>query len=101
VKPIRTLPAADGDVLEAAAHYDLESAGLGDEFVEEVRLGMERIAELPDAWPPFSGGMRRLLIKRFPYGILYRNLRDLILIFAVQHTKRRPNTWRSRWEDSL
>ena len=40
--------------------------------------------------------MRRLLVKRFPYQLIYRVEGDEIVIYAVAHQKRRPGYWRKR-----
>jgi len=39
---------------------------------------------------------RRCLTNRFPYGIIYQIRDNTILIVAVWHLKRRPQTWQFR-----
>jgi len=40
--------------------------------------------------------IRRLLIRRFPYGIFYTTSKDLIIVLAVFHGHRDPKQWKSR-----
>jgi plasmid stabilization system protein ParE len=44
----------------------------------------------------FGRRLRRLLVPRFPYGLLYRVEDERIFIVAVAHFSRRPGYWRSR-----
>ena len=41
---------AEADISEAAQWYEEQRAGLGAEFIGEVRLAIQRIAEHPLAW---------------------------------------------------
>jgi hypothetical protein len=45
---------------------------------------------------PFGRRIRRIIVPRFPYALLYRATSDRILIVAVMHLHRRPGYWRSR-----
>lgn len=40
--------------------------------------------------------VRRRLLRRFPYSILYTVDRDEVVILALAHQKRRPAYWHSR-----
>src|SRR3970040_153315 len=57
---------------EAAEYYDSESAGLGQAFINEVERCTAGIVRCPDAGLVMRGSIRRRLIRRFPYGLLYR-----------------------------
>jgi toxin ParE1/3/4 len=39
---------------------------------------------------------RRVLLKKFPFSVIYRPEPDGIVIFAVAHQSRRPGYWRGR-----
>jgi hypothetical protein len=45
---------------------------------------------------PVEGGVRRVLLKIFPYQLIYRVDGDEIRVFAVAHVRRRPGHWRRR-----
>jgi hypothetical protein len=41
-------------------------------------------------------GVRRLLVDRFPYALVFVESETEIRVLAVAHTRRRPGYWRSR-----
>ncbi|MBL8449326.1 MAG: hypothetical protein JNM32_05310 [Dechloromonas sp.] len=55
-----------------------------------------RAEALPLAWALLDERIRRVLINRFPYGVLYVPQESGILIVAVMHLSREPDYWRSR-----
>jgi plasmid stabilization system protein ParE len=57
---------------------------------------LKRISEFPDAAPVIRGQIRKKLIAKFPYSVIYSVHPDEIRILAVAHQKRRPFYWRSR-----
>jgi plasmid stabilization system protein ParE len=90
------LKPAEAEFLEAVAYYNQQSEGLGYEFAAEVKRTIERIIGFPDAWPKLSERTRRCRTNRFPYGIIYQMRGDTLLIVAVMHLRRHPDSWRSR-----
>ena len=87
---------ADAEMREAAAYYEDEADGLGYEFLDEVELGLTRIRDIPLLWSPYEGRYRRYLLKRFPYGIIYRIEGATIYVIAVPHLHRKPGYWKYR-----
>ncbi|MFQ5652756.1 MAG: type II toxin-antitoxin system RelE/ParE family toxin [bacterium] len=57
---------------------------------------MERILQYPEAWAPLSKRTRRCRTKRFPYGVIYQKRSDKILIVAIMHLRRHPDSWKRR-----
>ena len=88
--------AALAELESAAAHYRSISDELGEASLAEAERALKRIVELPGAWQPLGKGLRRYLLNRFPYGIVFRLRDDRIKIYAVMHLKRRPGYWRKR-----
>ena len=41
-------------------------------------------------------GTRKFLLRRFPYGVVYRITKSAIQVIAVAHGRRRPGYWKSR-----
>lgn len=83
---------------DAVRFYDLQHAGLGDRFKVEVKKAALRIAEYPTAWSSESGEVRKCLLHKFPYSLLYSIESDHIFIIAVAHQHRKPNYWVERDE---
>lgn len=87
---------AERELTEAAQYYDSESPGLGSAFLNEVERCIQDILEHPEVWPLQVGSVRRRLIRKFPYAILYSIKPTGIRILAVMNLKRRPMYWVGR-----
>ena len=81
---------------EAAQYYDRDSPGLGAALVSEVERSTAAILEHLEASPIVTGAIRRRLLRRFPYGLLYRVRLQQVRILAVMNLKRRPAYWVGR-----
>jgi len=93
---VEFLPPAVAELAEAVAYYNDQSEGLGYEFAAEVKQTIGRILQYPNAWQKLSRRTRRCRTRRFPYGVIYQARGDLILIVAVMHLRRDPDSWKSR-----
>jgi len=89
-------PEADLDVEEAAAWYEDQRAGLGFRFLSELGQILERIVESPLQFPEIEEGARRGLLHRFPYGVYFVSERERVVVLAVLHLHRHPETWKVR-----
>jgi len=87
---------ADRELNEAAQYYDLEKPGLGSSFLREVDRCLRAIEKHPEAGLILRGSVRRRLLRRFPYALLYTVKPDSIRILAVMNLKRRPTYWVGR-----
>ena len=90
------LDAAQSEFDDAIDYYDEQQLGLGSEFAEEVGDALERINHYPEAWSPLSPRVRRCVINRFPYSVLYEVRSEIIIIVAIQHHHQEPESWRTR-----
>ncbi|MBP9581322.1 MAG: hypothetical protein KBE38_04110 [Ignavibacterium sp.] len=50
----------------------------------------------PEAFPKVFKEIRRILLKKFPFGLFYLIDKDRIIVFAVFHASRNPNQWKER-----
>ena len=80
-------------------YYGAQRPQLGEEFRDGVRETMKRITIFPEAWQPLSATIRRCQMSRFPYGLIYMATETEILVIAVAHLHRRPEHWRSRFDE--
>ena len=78
---------------DAIRYYELEYSGLGRRFKEEVRKAVLRMTEYPKAWSIERGEVRKCLLHRFPYKLMYSLEKDHILVIAVAHQHRKPDYW--------
>jgi len=93
---IEFLNPAEQELTAAIAYYNQESEGLGYRFASEVRRTLSRIQQHPHAWTPISERTRRCRTSGFPYGVIYQVREDAILVVAVMHLHRHPDSWKSR-----
>jgi plasmid stabilization system protein ParE len=94
--PVRFLQPAEQEMLNAAHYYELQVAGLGDAFLDKIESATSDIAEHPERWPIVRQNIRRRLIHRFPYSLLYRIESQSVVILAVAHLHRHPSYWIKR-----
>ena len=89
-------PDAEEEFFEAIKYYEGIEAGLGLDFAIEVYSAIQRCIAYPKAWTVFDDTIRRSLVRRFPYGILYSIEHDEIYILAVMNLHRNPDYWKDR-----
>jgi plasmid stabilization system protein ParE len=90
------LTPAEEEMLEASAYYEGQARGLGRDFLAEFQRTVNSIVENPRVGRVLRLSIRRRLMRRFPFGILYRVDPNEIVIIAVMHLRRRPGYWRER-----
>ena len=91
------------EVAEAVDWFDNQSSGLGAEFRREFEQNLESIGSVPDSFARLEflrsqrwSRVRRAVMRRFSYVIVF-DVRDTeALIVAVYHARRRPNYWFKR-----
>ncbi len=94
--PVRLLRAAQADIRRGAGFYDEQAVGLGSEFVAEVGHALGLLEDHPELGAALRRGARKILVRRFPYLIIYRLSSDGVLILAVGHQRRHPDFWLKR-----
>jgi plasmid stabilization system protein ParE len=89
-------PEARRELYEAYQWYEDKRAGLGEELLLVVDAAIEQIRRAPDAFPVVHRNVRRVLTKRFPYGIFYVVEPERIVVLAVFHGRRDPQVVQKR-----
>lgn len=89
-------PEAEGDLEEAYRWYEEQVPGLGTDFLLCFEEGLAKIERRPQGYPVVRKDIRRLLIRRFPYGIFYLVVEDSIIVLGVFHARRDPKQWAAR-----
>ncbi|HWL29535.1 MAG TPA: hypothetical protein VNQ97_11565 [Burkholderiaceae bacterium] len=102
---VRILEEAAQETDEAAAWYDNEQPGLGDEFFDAVDAALDLIEECSLPLLPVPGkagalGAKRIILKRFPYDVVAVERSREIIVIAIAHHARKPGYWRGRMERS-
>ncbi len=94
--PLTLRPVARAEIDEAYGWYEERRAGLGEEFLAEVRRVLASVEETPRLYPVIRRDIRRALLRRFPYSILYVADPEATVVLACFHGSRDPRRWHRR-----
>lgn len=104
MKPARYHPVARDELRAAIRYSEADRTGRGARLEAAVSHVLGRLRRLPRSaprWPhlrsPFE--IRRALVKRHPYLVVYAILPDQLVIIALAHTSKQPGYWRPRVAD--
>ena len=89
-------PAAEEETLAAAEWYRGRSPKAAEAFLAELDGAVRRIAEGPAVWATYIDDTRRVVLRRFPFSIVYRFVPETVQVIALAHARRRPGYWRQR-----
>ena len=81
------------EIGEAQEWYELQSPGLGEEFIAAMELQLKRLEQAPLLYAEVIPNVRRALLPRFPYGLFYAVRGNLVNVLAVLHDARNPRQW--------
>lgn len=100
-KPVEVDPAAEDELVDAVRWHEYQREGLGEDLRQCAREALQRLRENPGhggpvPWVDEALGVRRVLLERFPYLLIYREEATKIRVLAFAHTHRRPGYWRDR-----
>ncbi len=87
---------ASEDLRIAASYYAEVDQKLASAFLQEFDRISSVVSELPEIGSPVGDGYRKMVMRRFPFTVIYRNELERILILAVGHQRRHPDSWLKR-----
>ena len=93
---VRFHPAAEEELVAAAAWYESQQPNLGARFLLEVEDAVSRVQVQPLLYQALDGDVRRAPIRVFPYALIFRVQRAQCVVLAVMHLHREPGYWRER-----
>ncbi len=76
---------AEGELMAAFNRYENIEQGLGYSLFSSVDASVAKLSRMPYLGTIVTDDVRRVLIKRFPYGIYYRNSDVDILVIGFRH----------------
>lgn len=89
------------EYIESYAWYHERGSHIAEAFERELEHAMETLQEDPNRWPVYTGTWRRIVLRRFPFGIVYGVMNNQIVVIAIMHTRRKPGYWKNRAFDVL
>jgi plasmid stabilization system protein ParE len=95
---VRYHPEARVELEAAVDWYEDQQPGLGEDMDREIQRAEAVIAESPSAWGHWPGtrSVRRFILSRFPYSVVYRVHGMAIEVIAIAHHHREPGYWKGR-----
>jgi plasmid stabilization system protein ParE len=92
----RFLLPAEEEMTEAAVFYEAASARLGSDFLDDVQRVIDLVRGQPSIGRQVGQGLRRMLLHKFPFSLIYAVDTEEIVIVAIAHQKRQPDYWKGR-----
>lgn len=96
VKPLEIHPSALAELKSALTWYLERNQTAAVKFAAEVERAMSLVIESPGRWPIGEHGARKVVVRRFPFAIVYREKGTATQILAIAHGHRRPEYWKGR-----
>ena len=93
---VRLHPDAIAGAKAAYDWYAERNPSAANAFISELDHAISQIQKGPERWTMHLRGTRRLLLRRFPYAVVYRITQSTIQVIAVAHGRRRPGYWNVR-----
>lgn len=96
---VRWTTRAASQLEEAGLYLEQRLTGAGIEFLDHVEAILQVAADHPDIFPRVPGvpgnEVRRGLVRKYGYWVIYESGRDGLLVLAVWHGAREPEGWRA------
>ncbi len=87
---------AAAEAEEAQQWYADKNPAAAERFIESLREAVKRLREAPERWAEFHPGVRRVMLERFPYALVYVVTPNSVVVLAVMHFSRHPAYWHGR-----
>ncbi len=91
-------PEAEDEFVDSVTYYEACEFGLGLDLSREIYASIQNAVDYPFMWPEIEDEVRRCLVHRFPYGVIYSVEPFGIFILAIMHLHRDPDYWKYRKE---
>lgn len=89
-------PDAELELNASIDYYEECKTNLGSEFAYEVHKTIQRILAFPVAWQKLDKDIKRCLTNRFPFGVVYYQRGNEIIILAIMQLNKKPGYWKDR-----
>ena len=87
---------AETELSAATNYYESQCPGLGGAFIKEFERAVRQILTYPFSCQLVNRTVRRKVLRRFPYNIMYSAIADTIRILGIAPQSRRTFYWRGR-----
>lgn len=88
---VKLHPKAEEDLAEALDYYASIDQPLKNKFIDDLDFTFGKIQKFSKLYPHETPTTQKILLKKFPYIVLYECYENFIMILAIFHTKRNPS----------
>lgn len=81
---------ASKDLVNAVTYYESKQEGLGERFLNCWEQTLEQLKQAPQSYQKKYKNFRQVMIKPFPYHIIYEIERTTIVVYKVPYGGRHP-----------
>ncbi len=96
MRQVRYHPLAQSELLREVAYFAAISPRLAEHFDAAVQAAEVLAARSPESWPPYLGGTRRVIDRRFKFSLVFRHTEHELWVVAIAAARRRPGYWQAR-----
>jgi plasmid stabilization system protein ParE len=96
VAEVALLPEAEAEYERALAWYFERSPKAAERSEAAFDEAVAAIRSRPTLYPMADDRHRFVLLRRYPFSLVYRLDVDTVTVIAVAHTSRRPGYWSDR-----
>lgn len=89
---IKLHPDAEKDLEKALKYYFEIDEVLEIKFLKYLEHTFDKILQFPNIYPYENEVVQKVIVEKFPYIVLYEQHKGMVMILAIFHTKRDPNT---------
>lgn len=83
-------PGAGKDIEQAYNWYEDQQIGLGDKFLETLKLYYKKLEQRPFSFGKIDKFIRQVRLKIFPYIIVFEIVKHEVIIYAIFHINQNP-----------
>ncbi len=87
---------AEIDLYSSYQYYAEESQKVAESFFKQIDLSLATIKKHPNSFPFAFKGVKKFVVKKFPFVIYYQLNESTIRVIAIFHTSRNPEIWNER-----
>ena len=84
------------ELLELIDYYGDIRPALAQQFVAAVEHATALICAFPLSGRPSAAGTRKVMVKKFPFNVIYQVQNSRIVVVAIAHHSRKPGYWTGR-----
>jgi toxin ParE1/3/4 len=90
---VRYSRAAEQDIADIFAWYEVQSDGLGTEFLRQLKILEAKLERYPEIHAVEYNQVRRAFTAKFPYSLHFRIEAGIVNVYGCLHHRRDPKIW--------